>query len=331
MTPTDLLTVDDLDAIGHEDHPDRKDPKSLVDRLVRAVDEGRIAEEADRGYALSLAAEIAEEQIEDLDLALTLADRAVDEDRRHGLSEVTPRADRARLLHLVGRADEASTELTELRPLLETDPTATYLIEILEEVGQAELAEQWLTDAVRALLARGPDADDEGHSTAMVYGLVRTRHRLRHDLDRPHDDLDDLADRLDVAADRAADRASATTNGVMFWPEAEFTALVARFPGLTEEFGGTWDDHRRLVERDLVELTEDGVTGLVLVPGSAEAFAAHVADEDLDPLDEDTLDGYVDDHLDAVEGHAWPPGRNDPCWCGSAAKYKKCCLPRSRP
>jgi len=21
----------------------------------------------------------------------------------------------------------------------------------------------------------------------------------------------------------------------------------------------------------------------------------------------------------------WPPGRNDPCWCGSGTKYKKCC------
>jgi uncharacterized protein YecA (UPF0149 family) len=22
---------------------------------------------------------------------------------------------------------------------------------------------------------------------------------------------------------------------------------------------------------------------------------------------------------------AWPPGRNEPCWCGSGRKYKKCC------
>jgi tetratricopeptide (TPR) repeat protein len=24
-------------------------------------------------------------------------------------------------------------------------------------------------------------------------------------------------------------------------------------------------------------------------------------------------------------GVAWPPGRNQPCWCGSGRKYKKCC------
>jgi hypothetical protein len=24
---------------------------------------------------------------------------------------------------------------------------------------------------------------------------------------------------------------------------------------------------------------------------------------------------------------AWPPNRNDPCWCGSGRKYKQCCGP----
>ncbi|KXK59784.1 hypothetical protein AWW66_22435 [Micromonospora rosaria] len=330
MPSTDMLTIDDLDEIGHHDHPDRKDPPALVDRLVRAVDDGRIADERDRGYALSLAAGIAEEQLTDLDLAMTLIERSIAEERAAGQSDLAPRADRARLLHRTGRSDEALAELTELRPLLETDPTAGYLTDVLEEIGQAELAEQWLTDAVRALLARGPGSDDQGQATAMVYGLVRQRHRLRHELDRPHDDLDDLADRLDVAADRAADRAAATANGLLYWPRAEFTNLLLRWPGLTEQLGTTWDDHRALVERELVELAEDGVPALVLVPGSAEAFAAYVTDADVDPLDADTLDGYVDEIVDDADGQPWPPGRNEPCWCGSGSKYKKCCLPRSR-
>ena len=28
---------------------------------------------------------------------------------------------------------------------------------------------------------------------------------------------------------------------------------------------------------------------------------------------------------DPGRGIAWPPGRNEPCWCGSAHKYKRCC------
>jgi uncharacterized protein YchJ len=26
-----------------------------------------------------------------------------------------------------------------------------------------------------------------------------------------------------------------------------------------------------------------------------------------------------------VDVVAWPPGRNERCWCGSGVKYKKCC------
>jgi uncharacterized protein YecA (UPF0149 family) len=45
-------------------------------------------------------------------------------------------------------------------------------------------------------------------------------------------------------------------------------------------------------------------------PDSAEAraeYAAHLAAS----ADPDLI--------------AWPPGRNQPCWCGSGRKYKKCC------
>jgi SEC-C motif len=43
-------------------------------------------------------------------------------------------------------------------------------------------------------------------------------------------------------------------------------------------------------------------------PGSAEARSAYGAEL-------------------VSTGHTilWPPGRNDPCWCGSGRKYKRCC------
>jgi uncharacterized protein YecA (UPF0149 family) len=49
-----------------------------------------------------------------------------------------------------------------------------------------------------------------------------------------------------------------------------------------------------------------------------ELLAANLAGEDVDDVEPGPL----------LE---WPPGRNDPCWCGSRTKYKKCCLPRPRP
>lgn len=45
-------------------------------------------------------------------------------------------------------------------------------------------------------------------------------------------------------------------------------------------------------------------------PGTGEARSAHAAQL-----------------LQVGEAAVWPPGRNDPCWCGSQRKYKKCCGP----
>ncbi|WP_432954686.1 SEC-C metal-binding domain-containing protein [Micromonospora haikouensis] len=332
MTAEDLLTTDDLDAIGHLENPERADPETLLGRLLQAVDSDRIADPRDRGYALSLASGIAETELKDLGRALDLADRAVRADRASGESDLAPRADRARLLHLLGRADEAMAELTALRPLLETDPTASYLVDTLEDIGRVELAERWLTEAARAVLERiGESEPEEARRAAgaMLYGLVRHRHRVRADLGLPHDDLDDLSDRLD-AAGHSPDPAVGTREGLLFWPRADLNALLLRWPALATPFGANWDEHRGLVERELVELAADGVPGLALVPASTDGFAAHVADGDLDPTDEDTVDSYAETLLASLDAVPWPPGRNDPCWCGSGTKYKKCCLPRAR-
>jgi hypothetical protein len=35
----------------------------------------------------------------------------------------------------------------------------------------------------------------------------------------------------------------------VFWPEEEFRILVARWPHVAAHIGGTWDEHRRRVER----------------------------------------------------------------------------------
>ncbi|SCE83837.1 SEC-C motif-containing protein [Micromonospora haikouensis] len=332
MTVEYLLTTDDLDEIGHLESPERADPEALLARLLRAVDSDRIADPRDRGYALSLASGIAETELKDLARALDLADRAVEADRASGESIVSARADRARLLHLLGRADEAMAELTALRPLLETDPTASYLVDTLEDTGRVELAERWLTEAARAVMGRvhEPESEEARRAAgAMLYGLVRHRHRIRADLGLPHDDLDDLSDRLD-AAGPTPDPAAGTREGLLFWPRADLNALLLRWPALATQLGANWDEHRGVVERELIGLAADGAPGLALVPGSADGFAAHVADGDLDPTDEETVDSYAETLLASLDAMPWPPGRNDPCWCGAGGKYKKCCLPRSR-
>ena len=323
---SELLTADRIEEIGALG-PESPDPAALAAELVSAVDEGRVADPDDTGYALLVAADILK-QAGDLADALALATRAIAEQPDEN---AYARAVRGGLLLRLDREDEGLAELTELRPLLETNPDATYLIDELAESGHAETALEWITGALDAILERtrtqqhaSEDAQDE--AAAMIYGLAQQRHDLREEMGLPHDDYDTLADRLRAASNHALEALDDGPATLLFWPEAEFTALLTRWPALADSYPTTWDEHRAQIERALTEASGLGGADLGVVAGTVEGLAAFAGD---DPVDEETLDGYADS-LDEVGLTSWPPGRNDTCWCGSGAKYKKCCLPRSR-
>lgn len=56
---------------------------------------------------------------------------------------------------------------------------------------------------------------------------------------------------------------------------------------------------------------------------SIDAYLHWCDERDLDP--DDSRAAYAADQMRAVDGLAWPPGRNDACWCESGRKYKRCC------
>ena len=122
------------------------------------------------------------------------------------------------------------------------------------------------------------------------------------------DAADELAEEI-IAAD-------AETPDLIFWPQAAFDELIATVPDYAESLGATWDEHRAEVERDLQAGDVEGEPVLVEV-ATPELLAAITAGDDTDAVAPGPM-------------LAWPPGRNEPCWCGSRAKYKKCCLPRAR-
>jgi hypothetical protein len=255
-----LLTTDDLDEFGTAAF-DADDPLAVAADLVDVVEQGRVADKANIGYALILAAEITE-QAEDLDVALVVAERAVEAYRVHGDGDYGyPQSFRAGLLLRLGREDEGLAELGRLRRLLTQDPDAvSYVSEALEVGGRSEIAEQWLSAALETALARREELaarrEDPayGRSAVVAYALVQQRHRIRRDLDLPHDENDELAHRLRDAVDGVlADEFDADDGdlAVLFWPGAEFDALLARWPGLRTAYGSTWDEHRDMVARGL--------------------------------------------------------------------------------
>jgi hypothetical protein len=162
----------------------------------------------------------------------------------------------------------------------------------------------------------------------VAYELLQARHHVRHELGLPHDAHDDLADELLDALDDSFD--AGDDPAVVFLPQPEYFEVLRRWPYLVQHCGATWDEHRALTERGLRHLVGYGAVRPALVPGSADGLADLAMTEEIDQIDVDVLQAYADSlqgtHTAAI---TWPPGRNEPCWCGSTTKYKKCCLPRA--
>ena len=110
---------------------------------------------------------------------------------------------------------------------------------------------------------------------------------------------------------------------------ARFRELLAQYERLLNKEGRRWLKDRldepegfvsRVVAENLPELDiEDVCLSRVLMDDDDEE-----ADSDLD--DDEWDDEEDDDSFDEPGPPAVKPGRNDPCWCGSGKKYKKCHL-----
>ena len=83
----------------------------------------------------------------------------------------------------------------------------------------------------------------------------------------------------------------------------------------------------RVLQQILVEYAEAGMPGLSIAPVQVAPFTAWCAEGGHQPDSADARAEYAA-HLAAIADPSlivWPPGRNEPCWCGSGRKYKKCC------
>ena len=109
---------------------------------------------------------------------------------------------------------------------------------------------------------------------------------------------------------------------VRLWPELAESDRVAGPDGPLPH-----PQYCRVMQQQLVEYAEAGMPGLAIAPVQVAPFTAWCAEQGHQPDSADARAEYAA-HLAANADPgviAWPPGRNQPCWCGSGRKYKKCC------
>lgn len=232
---------------------------------------------------------------------------------------------------------------THLQALEQAAPTAMRgpaepVAELLEERGDHAAALTWFDRAVtdEAIAAILADTDSVSMATAIpLFG----RQRCRRALNLPTDAGDWAADiaegrRREFAAElqhNSASHASLSATGaawparhtpMLVWQRADYADITQRWP---QALPADHEGYYRRVEAQLRERQRNHpACTIILTPASAEEFTAYLTRTGADPAEPATHDAYAQ-HTHPHQPMTWPPGRNQPCWCGSGHKYKKCC------
>jgi len=253
--------------------------------------------------------------------------------------EPDPRCRRAEILTRHGRLGEA-TAIWDAVAADTPDDVWVFNNAGLEygAVGEHETALPWLTRALEIAVRSG---DPE----RLVSQLRDLRAASLSALGREPDDLQTtepvgfraparpMSSATEIAA---AFRGSARSPVTWAWlPAEEYAELTERWPDLADsalvlnETGDlvSYPQYCRRMERRIREASEAGVAGIRIVSLRWSEFTKWVADNHPDEDDAARLRARYAADLgrDRSRVIAWPPGRNDPCWCGSRRKYKKCC------
>lgn len=115
---------------------------------------------------------------------------------------------------------------------------------------------------------------------------------------------------------------------VAWFPAPEWEIAVERWPDLLDDLPREHSAYSREIEARLKRIGR-AIPGrpLHVSPLSVDALVVHAALEDQDPGTAEARAAYAAEVVRMGAARAWPPGRNDPCWCGSGRKYKLCCGP----
>jgi tetratricopeptide (TPR) repeat protein len=169
------------------------------------------------------------------------------------------------------------------------------------------------------------DAFDDALAVAKRRGYRREidRARVERRAEREHVGLElDEDDRLAPAP--RPPRAGPIAWAVAWFPPDQHDAALERWPDLAEDLADP-ERYARHIERQLRDL--HGALGhrSAVAPLNVEELLAWAAGEGYDPSSGEARSMYAAELRRTDRSITWPPGRNEPCWCRSGRKYKRCC------
>lgn len=303
---------------------------------ARALAERRLADPATPGWLVT-------SMLEDVGLALAHAarhDEAIAAfERALELGwDVVPdgRCEIARVLLLAGRQQEADALWTELRG---ADPGGVWTLNAggfaYNQVGRDDEAVEWLGEGLRVALAReDPERVVDQMSDARRLSLRRLGREpdaLEHEVEAFRAKAAEREEERIGALRASARRAGIPVHGrpasVVWMSDEDDQAARERWPGWTAglRVDEPFVERAARMERSLRRRRADGDGPFVVVTIELERYAAWCAAEAHDPADRRSRGTFVEVEREAGSGRSWPPGRNEPCWCGGGRKYKRCC------
>lgn len=210
-----------------------------------------------------------------------------------------------------GKREEGEAAFAELARARGDDPELlTTLADARMDSGDGAGAVEAFDEAL-AVATRLGDAD-------WIRQIREERRYVRSELGLAADESDRLADLVEQVESGEEARWS-----LAWFPRDQIEEALEHWPSLADDLKDP-DAYCRSIEATLRTMAGSG---------RRPAIAA---------VDVKRLIGYADEQgLDADSGEArsrfatelgrrgevitWPPGRNEPCWCGSGRKYKSCC------
>lgn len=117
---------------------------------------------------------------------------------------------------------------------------------------------------------------------------------------------------------------------LLWWPSAEYDRVVRQVPELRDVLGSPWRGHTARVEEAMTAARTvpggSGATRPSLAAAEYEKFIQYLERTGADPRLAAVMTALTE-HAGAGYEHPvpWPPGRRDPCWCGSKKRYQRCC------